>query len=246
MLPPRLPLQEPLRSVDFRHLSTGGPAYPTCHAYTPGSRDEFDLAVGLSTGEGEPGWRYWVEWLGAGRGWSKALPALRCCTCRPLRRPLPTNPAVVLLSLRAQLRAHASNTRPVSSLSFNPDGCANASRCVSLAWLPGAEGTALLAAHRDGAVLLYHKVSGSSSEPKLLARSSSQQGMRPPATQLQGPGGGGGVNAAAASPDGRHVAVACRDGVLRVYACPAGGLVAGFKVGRLPLSRRPGLPLPLP
>lgn len=65
---------------------------------------------------------------------------------------------MVLLSLRAQLRAAASNSRPVTSLSLNPDGSANASRCVSLAWLPGAEGTALVAAHRDGAVLMYHKV----------------------------------------------------------------------------------------
>lgn len=72
---------------------------------------------------------------------------------------------------------------------------------------------------------------GSSSEPKLLARSNSQPSLRPPTTQLQGPGGGGGANAAAASPDGAHVAVACKDGVLRVYACHGGGMVAGFKVG---------------
>jgi hypothetical protein len=39
----------------------------------------------------------------------------------------------------------------------------------------------------------------------------------------------GGANAAAVSPDGRHVAVAGKDGVLRVYAYPSGGLMAGFK-----------------
>lgn len=32
------------------------------------------------------------------------------------------------------------------------------------------------------------------------------------------------------APDGLHIAVACKDGVLRVYALPSGGLVAGFKV----------------
>jgi WD40 repeat protein len=37
------------------------------------------------------------------------------------------------------------------------------------------------------------------------------------------------VNAAAVAPDGLHIAVACKDGVLRVYALPSGGLVAGFK-----------------
>lgn len=45
----------------------------------------------------------------------------------------------------------------------------------------------------------------------------------------------GGVNAAAVAPDGLHIAVACKDGVLRVYALPSGGLVAGFKV-RAPAS----------
>ena len=78
----------------------------------------------------------------------------------------------------------------------------------------------------------FPQVVGSSSEPRLLARSSSQAQLRPPATQLQAPGGGGGVSAAAVSPDGQHVAVACKDGVLRVYGYPAGGLVAGFKVRR--------------
>lgn len=79
----------------------------------------------------------------------------------PHARPNVSSPAaVVLLSLRAQLRAPPTSTRPVTSLSFNPDGSSNASRCMALAWLPGTEGTALVAAHRNGAVLLYHKVSG--------------------------------------------------------------------------------------
>jgi WD40 repeat protein len=213
---------------------------------------------------------------------------------------------VVLLSLRAQLKAPASNTRPISSMCLNLEGCSgSAARCVSLDWVPGSAGTAFVAAHRDGTVLLYHKASkgagtgwnhrvdsvvcracpcgsvrhmlpptstvggslrchrfgafpsfhisthanpalplspllcwfaelqvvGSSSDTKLLARSSSSHALRPPVTQLQGPGGGGGgVSAAAVSPDGLHVAAACKDGVLRVYALPGGGLVGGCKV----------------
>ena len=39
--------------VDLRSLGGGGPAYPTCVAHAPASKDEFDTAVGLSTGEGE-------------------------------------------------------------------------------------------------------------------------------------------------------------------------------------------------
>lgn len=40
--------------VDFRSLgaSAAGPVFPTCHAFTPSCADGFDLAVGLSTGEG--------------------------------------------------------------------------------------------------------------------------------------------------------------------------------------------------
>ena len=84
---------------------------------------------------------------------------LRLSNLRPL--PFTTPPAaVVLLSLRAQLRAPPTSTRPITSLSFNPDGSSNASRCVALAWLPGTEGTALVVAHRNGAVLLYHKAGG--------------------------------------------------------------------------------------
>lgn len=51
--PPWL-LQEPLRVVDFRSLgaSAAGPVFPTCHAFAPSCADGFDLAVGLSTGEG--------------------------------------------------------------------------------------------------------------------------------------------------------------------------------------------------
>jgi hypothetical protein len=67
---------------------------------------------------------------------------------------------VVLMSLRAQLKAPASNTRPVSSMCLNLEGSAgSAARCQSLAWVPGSDGTAFVAAHRDSTVLLYHKAS---------------------------------------------------------------------------------------
>jgi hypothetical protein len=69
-----------------------------------------------------------------------------------------SNGEIVLLSLRAQLRAPSSNSRPVTSLTLNIEGSTNASRCVSLNWLPGSQGGALMAAHRDGGVLLHHRV----------------------------------------------------------------------------------------
>ncbi len=182
--------------VDFRSLgaSAAGPVFPTCHAFAPSCADGFDLAVGLSTGEGGhallgcPTFATFAAALGAlafGRvcsaeGFLQACrkplsparaPGARCrglpafAALDALRAHLrpgchPPVPAVVLLSLRAQLKALASNTRPASSLCLNVDGCTNASRCVALAWLPGSEGTAFVAAHRDGAVLLYHKARG--------------------------------------------------------------------------------------
>lgn len=72
---------------------------------------------------------------------------------------------------------------------------------------------------------------GSSSDSKLLARTNSQQQLQPPATALQAAGSGG-VAAAAPSPDGTLLAVACKDGVLRLYDLASASLVAGFKVGR--------------
>lgn len=102
----------------------------------------------------------WVAlvWGRARRRVHAAAAAAPLCPLPPCPRPPP--PAVVLLSLRAQLRAHASNTRAVGSLSFNPDGSVNPSRCIAVAWLPGTEGTALVTAYRDGAVLIHHRVSG--------------------------------------------------------------------------------------
>lgn len=72
---------------------------------------------------------------------------------------------------------------------------------------------------------------GSSSDSKLLARTNSQQNLRPPVSTLQPSGTGGGATAAAPSPDGSLAAVACKDGVLRIYNLATAGLVAGFKVG---------------
>ena len=72
---------------------------------------------------------------------------------------------------------------------------------------------------------------GNSSDSKLLARSNSQQSLRPPVSVIQ-PAGGAGATALAPSPDGSRVAVARKDGVLAIYELATGGLVAGFKVWR--------------
>ena len=163
----------------------------------------------------------------------------------PARPPLPA-PAVLLTSLREHLRpdpplsslgaggaAGAATPPPPRppTLSLNVEGSTNASRCVAAAWVPGSEGSALVTAHRDGGVYVHQKtLMGSSSDTRLLARTNSQAALRPPLSTVQ-PGGSVGVAAAAPSPDGAHLAVACRDGVLRIYRLDSGALVAGFKVG---------------
>lgn len=135
---------------------------------------------------------------------------------------------VSLLSLRVQLLS-APGAVPLSAagMSFNVDGSANATRCVGVAWVAGAAGSAFASAHRDGGICLWQKVPGSSSDAQLLVRTSSQQlsvrQLRPP------DGAGGGAGALAASPDGHRVAAAGRDGVLRVYNLESGGLLGGFK-----------------
>lgn len=207
-------------------------------------------------------------------------PCWACCHHRSTSALPPlshVHPAVVGLSLEQQLRAGPSNFKPVSSLSFNAGGCTNASRCVSVAWLPGPSATSFMVAHRwasrqpagsgagrhagndgcaavrgtpgcdmapapllraracaparrDGGIYVYHKITASSSEPRLLARSGSQSGVPSSAlTRVQAPGTGGGLAAAAPSPDGRHLAAACKDGRLRIYELGSGHLVAGFQ-----------------
>ena len=78
-------------------------------------------------------------------------------------------------------------------------------------------------------VMVLLQVVGSSSDKQLLARTNSQSNLRPPVAAIQQPGSVG-VTAAAPSPDGSLVAVACKDGVLRIYELATSALVAGFKV----------------
>ena len=68
-------------------------------------------------------------------------------------------PAVSLLSLRVQLHS-APGAVPWSAagMSFNVDGSANATRCVGVAWVAGAVGSAFASAHRDGGICLWQKV----------------------------------------------------------------------------------------
>lgn len=188
--------------------ATGPACYPTCHSHTQ-TLDEYDLVVGLNTGEGEHRFHFVVGYprstvvIRFGRalnavcvaalpvaGSSGAAHSMPLAELRPdnaaaltigaereqprahvaliiphhtmphLNPPPPLAPsAVVLMSLRAQLRTNGALGRPAASISLNLDGSINASRCVAAAWVPGAQGRSFVTAHRDGGVYLHHKVS---------------------------------------------------------------------------------------
>jgi hypothetical protein len=72
-------------------------------------------------------------------------------------------PAVVLMSLRAQLQAPSGNNRPIIAATLNADQMHDSSRCNALLWAPRSNGSQFLACHASGSILVYKKVRHSSS-----------------------------------------------------------------------------------
>lgn len=140
--------------------------------------------------------------------------------------------AVRALSLSAQLGSLPANTRPLTSLQFNSDGSLTPARCVAAAWVrAGGDGT-FITAHASGEVFLHRKIVGNSSDTRLLARTASETSLHPAAatTALVPPGGvGARVAAAAVAPAGDRLALACRDGALRILELPSGAPMGGFR-----------------
>ena len=131
------------------------------------------------------------------------------------------------------MSAAATNSRPISPLVFNAEGTLTPSRCVNVSWLPQSSGSVFISAHADGSVYLHQKIVGNSSDTRLLERTSNEPSLRQiSATQQLCPAssdGASGIAAAAVSPLGKYIALACRDGVLKILEIPSGTLVAGFK-----------------
>jgi WD domain, G-beta repeat len=79
-------------------------------------------------------------------------------------------------------------------------------------------------------VFLHQKIIGNSSDTRLLERTSIEPALRPAVTAQQlHRAGGSGITAASVAPSGKHIALACRDGALRVLEIPSGTLICGFK-----------------
>nr|KJB36616.1 hypothetical protein B456_006G167400 [Gossypium raimondii] len=124
---------------------------------------------------------------------------------------------VYSVSLRQQLQDVGKKL--VGAHHYNKDGCVNNSRCTSIAWVPGADGT-FVVAHADGNMYVYEKAS--SNNFKAFFHLGSNPIARWHVCQ-------GSINSIAFSFDGAYLATVGRDGYLRVFDYPKEQLVCGGK-----------------
>eukprot|EP00879_Flechtneria_rotunda_P024967 GHRR01026495.1.p1 GENE.GHRR01026495.1~~GHRR01026495.1.p1 ORF type:complete len:222 (+),score=63.06 GHRR01026495.1:604-1269(+) len=148
------------------------------------------------------------------------------------------NGEVILMSLRSQLTAQQGSTRPIVAALLNADNLHDQTRCNAVLWVPKSSGMQFLAAHASGSILVYKKGGVASGEGggKLLSQlsglssSSSRTSSQAPCQTINV--NGGGINDAAFSPDGSRLAVACRDGTVRLLDWPNGNCVGGYSVSQ--------------
>lgn len=135
---------------------------------------------------------------------------------------------VLLMSLRAQLQNVSANSKPIITTTYAADSSHDSPRCNAVAWLPRSDGTQFVVGTAAGNLLMYKKGHGLA---ELTSRFSLSLGSKSsgPSPQQTIAIGGGGVQDVAFSPDGLQLAVACRDGALRVVDVSSGNVVAGFK-----------------
>ncbi|KAF6256805.1 WD40-repeat-containing domain protein [Scenedesmus sp. NREL 46B-D3] len=139
------------------------------------------------------------------------------------------NGEVLLMSLRAQLQAPPGNSRPIVAATLNPDQMHDSSRCSAVLWAPRGNGTQFLVCHASGSILVYKKnpgMTGESSGKLLSSLSSKSTGSNPCSTISLACGG---FNDAAFCPDGSRLAVACRDGSVRLLEWPSGACLGGYQ-----------------
>lgn len=139
------------------------------------------------------------------------------------------NGEIALMSLRAQLQAPPGNTRPIIAATLNADQMHDSSRCNAVLWAPRSNGSQFLACHASGSILVYKKNPGMTGEGsgKLLSHLSSKStGSNPSSTISLACGG---INDAAFCPDGGRLAVACRDGSVRLLEWPSGACLGGYQ-----------------
>lgn len=133
-------------------------------------------------------------------------------------------PAVRVIASFSCIDSRENHSR---TLYFNLDGCITSSRCVFVDWMPGSEGTLFISVHRDGAIVLHHKVIGSSSDSQLLHRSESQNSIREMYKLIRSSGRES-ILCASMSPHGPLLAIGTKDGKVKVIDLADGTIIGGF------------------
>jgi WD40 repeat protein len=138
-----------------------------------------------------------------------------------------SNGEVKVFSLAAQLSVRGPKpTLDGPVLSTTPSTGTN-SRCLSVTWEPMAKGRRLVSIHADGSVRLEEKIGGPEDLPVLQP----SMALRPTDILESATWSANSVSAtataAAPSPCGRYLALACRDGTLRVFSLSTGVLYGG-------------------
>ncbi|KAF5471794.1 hypothetical protein F2P56_008562 [Juglans regia] len=139
---------------------------------------------------------------------------------------------VYSVSLRQQLQDVGKKL--VGAQHYNKDGSVNNSRCTSVAWVPGGDGS-FVVAHADGNLYVYEKSkdgAGDSSFP--VVRDQMQFSVAHARYSKSNPVARwhicqGSINSIAFSTDGAYLATVGRDGYLRIFDYSKEHLVCGGK-----------------
>lgn len=139
---------------------------------------------------------------------------------------------VYCVSLRQQLQDVGKKLVGVQH--YNKDGSINNSRCTSIAWVPGGDGT-FVVAHADGNLYVYEKgKDGAGDSPFPVAKDPTQFSVAHARYSKSNPVARwhicqGSINSIAFSTDGAYLATVGRDGYLRVFDYFREYLICGGK-----------------
>ncbi|XP_010509373.1 PREDICTED: dystrophia myotonica WD repeat-containing protein isoform X1 [Camelina sativa] len=139
---------------------------------------------------------------------------------------------VYTVSLRQQLQDVSKKL--VNAHHYNKDGSVNNSRCTSIAWVPGSDGS-FVVAHADGNLYVYEKNKDGATESSFSAiRDPTQFSVDKAKYSKSNPVarwhiGQGAINCIAFSNDGAYLATVGRDGYLRIFDFSTQKLVCGVK-----------------
>uniref|UniRef100_A0A2P2M0V2 Uncharacterized protein n=1 Tax=Rhizophora mucronata TaxID=61149 RepID=A0A2P2M0V2_RHIMU len=139
---------------------------------------------------------------------------------------------VYSVSLRQQLQDVGK--KPVGAQHYNKDGSVNSSRCTCVSWVPGGDGS-FVVAHADGNLYVYEKnkdAAGDSSFP--IVKDQTQFSVAHARYSKSNPIARwhvcqGSINSISFSTDGTYLASVGRDGYLRVFDYSKEQLICGGK-----------------